>query len=119
MRYIKIKSKSWGAENKKGNIVMRLILSFLKLIVPMANPDFDDRINLVAYWLLEFEDEHSIPDREIGIGINGDVLMKMPYKNNYGYWVDNNLTFKDFQKTFETVEITREYFEEKWNSLTA
>src|SRR5690606_24264495 len=114
MRYIKIKSKSWGRENKKGNIVMRLIFSFLKLIVPKANPDFDDRISIAAYWLLEFEDEHSTPEREIGLNSNEDVIMKMPYRDNYGYWVDNNLTFDDFQKTFESVEITKEYFDEKW-----
>lgn len=113
MRYIKVKSKG-GVEDKKGNVIMKLILSFLKLVVPKANPDYDSKIDLVSYWLLEFEDEHSTPEREIGLNSNEDVIMKMPYKDNYGYWVDNNLTFDDFHKTFEVVDITKEFFEEKW-----
>lgn len=98
----------------RGSIIMRLVLSILKLILPKANPDFDDRINSVAYWLLEFEDEHSTPQREIGLNCDNDAIMKMPYKENYGYWVDNSLTPDDFRKSFETVEITKEYFDDKW-----
>lgn len=26
------------------------------------------------------------------------VILKMPFKNNYGYWIDNNLVLNDFRK---------------------
>lgn len=32
----------------------------------------------------------------------------MPYKNNYGYWTDNNLKLNDFKTTFVTSEISAE-----------
>jgi hypothetical protein len=115
MNYIKIKSRG-GVGKVKMNIVIRCILFILKLIIPKANPDYDDKIDLVANWLLEFEDEHSIPEREIGLDANENVIMKMPYKKNYGYWADNNLRLEDFKKTFEVVEITKEYSEEKWKA---
>lgn len=99
---------------KKETFLRRSIRCFLGIIIPKANPDYDDRIGLVNYWLLEFENKDSVPNREIGLGVNEDVILKMPYKKNYGYWVDNSLTFSDFKNTFEAVEITNEYFEEKW-----
>ena len=91
-----------------------MILFFLKLIIPKANPDYENRIALVVYWLLEFKDDQSTPEREIGLDSNENMIMKMPYNNNYGYWVDNNLTIEDFKKSFAVEEITKEYFEEKW-----
>lgn len=112
MIYLKIKEPD-GTVKKEG-FIKRSIQFFLELIIPKANPDYDGKISFVTYWLLEFEGKDSVPDREIGLGINEEVILKMPYRNNYGYWVDNNLTFEDFQDTFEAEEITREYFEEKW-----
>lgn len=114
MIYVKVKSKSLNTTTKKGSAVMGMILSFLKLILPKANPEFDDKINAVAYWLMEFEGKDTTPDREIGLGINENVIMKMPHKDNYGYWIDNNLTLRDFQSTFEVVEISKSYFDEMW-----
>lgn len=112
MIYLRIKEVS--RVSKKEGYIKKSIRFFLGIIIPKANPDYDDKINLVNYWLLEFEDKETIPNREIGLGVNDVVVVKMPYKNNYGYWVDNSLTFNDFKNSFEAVEITGEYFEEKW-----
>lgn len=112
MIYLKIKEPDRIVKGE--GFVKRSIRFFLKLIIPKANPDYDGKISLVTYWLLEFEGKDSVPDREIGLGINEEVILKMPYRDNYGYWLDNNLTFEDFHDTFEAVEITREDFEEKW-----
>lgn len=112
MIYLKIRGVS--SVNKKAGFIKKGIRFLLETIIPKANPDYDDKINFVSYWLLEFEDKETIPIREIGLGVNEVVVVKMPYKNNYGYWVDNSLTFNDFKYSFEAVEITEEYFEEKW-----
>ena len=90
-------------------------MSLMRLILPVANPDFEKRIDLVRYWLLEFPYENLTPEREVGISGSGEVILKMPYKRNYGYWVDNNLRLIDFKSKFESADITKEYFEEKWN----
>lgn len=94
---------------------MNLIERFLLFILPRSNPDFDDKIDLVSQWLLEFEDENSVPTREIGIGFDGKVLMKMPYNKNYGYWSDNNLTYNDFKSSFNVKIIKKDFFIEKWD----
>jgi hypothetical protein len=109
-----IKAKEPESVKKSESRIKRVIRFCFQLVLPKANPDFEDKIKLVAYWLLEFKDKSSVPNREIGLGINEDVILKMPYKKNFGYWVDNSLTCEDFQKTFEVEEITKEYFDEKW-----
>jgi len=45
------------------------------------------------------------------------VILKIPLKNNYGFWIDNNLVLDHFQKKFAAIEISRENFEEKWKLL--
>lgn len=112
MIYLKIKEPGRQAKNEM--FIQRGIRFFLELIVSKANPDYENKIDLVVYWLLEFEDDHSTPEREIGLNSDGDVMMKMPYKKNCGYWVDSSLTVEDFKKSFETVEITKDYFDNKW-----
>jgi hypothetical protein len=86
----------------------------LTSIIPKANPDFDYKIDLVENWLVELDCETGIPEREIGIDKNGQVILKMPFKNNYGYWTDNNLLLKDFKEHFTTSEISKESFENHW-----
>lgn len=109
-----IKIKDTIKLKKKESKRKRIIQFLLELIIPKANPDFDDKIQLIAFWLLEFTSADSIPQREIGLRNDGEVVVKMPYKENYGYWSDNNLTYHDFQKLFEVEYITKEYFEEMW-----
>jgi len=115
MIFIKIEL---GETFKKSESIFKKIVRFcLELLIPKANPDFEKHINDIKYWLLEFENVNSIPSREIGLGINDNIIVKMPYKNNYGYWTDNVLTLCDFKKNFDFEEITKEYFEVKWKSL--
>jgi len=90
---------------------------FLKFIIPATNPDFDNQISEVSEWLLEFDDENSAPNREIGIDKKGKMILKMPYKNNYGYWTDNQLTHDDFVAKFDAKVITPEFFEQNWSLL--
>lgn len=43
--------------------------------------------------------------------------MKMPFKKNYGYWVDNNLTYNDFKESFDWKIIDKEIFEKNWSKM--
>lgn len=90
----------------------------LSLFIAKANPDFDKYINTVNYWQIEFQDENSIPIREVGFNNKRDVIMKMPYKGNYGYWIDNNLTYSDFKETFRYKIIDKEIFHKNWNKIS-
>ncbi|MBS1571360.1 MAG: hypothetical protein JST62_03045 [Bacteroidetes bacterium] len=81
-----------------------------------ANPDFENNIDNVRVWLVEF-DEDNVPTREIGIDENNNVILKMPYKKNYGYWTDNELLYNDFINRFSAVKIDRLEFEKNWSLL--
>lgn len=97
--------------------VKSLTKGLLKMIFPIANPDFENKIDNVKYWLIECEIESGIPLREIGLDEQQQVILKMPFKNNYGYWADNNLLLNGFKEHFNALEITKENFEQQWNLL--
>jgi len=93
----------------------RTFLWILSSIIPKGNPDFENKIELVETWIVEFENETEIPEREIGMDKDGQIIVKMPFKNNYGYWTDNNLLLPDFKEHFETTEINQNSFENYWS----
>jgi hypothetical protein len=92
----------------------KALVGILTTIIPKANPDFDDKIDEVQYWLVECDNETGMPEREIGLDKEGRVILKMPFKDNYGYWTDNNLLLHDFKEHFVVSEISKESFEESW-----
>lgn len=102
---------------KRENLFQKGVRFLLELVFPKANPDFDERIDSVSEWVLEFKDVHSVPQREIGLDSSGNVILKMPYRDNLGYWVDNNMNYADFQRLFNFSEVSEEYFENKWSSV--
>lgn len=93
---------------------MKLFVRILTIIIPKANPNFDDKLDKVNVWLVEFDTETGIPQRELGIDMEGNTIVKMPYEDNYGFWTDNHLLLQDFRKRFQVKEIDGEYFKEKW-----
>lgn len=110
MKFLLFKSPWEKAENIKFNFIERIIFA-LKL---SSNPDYDrNKINDAIYWIVEF-DEDGIPIREIGLDENDNVILKMPYKKNYGYWIDNNMKYQDFISHFDAKKIDEKYFNEKW-----
>ena len=119
--YIQFKAPKTEQKTQSDRIVKRtfknVIVGILTSIIPKANPDFENKIDLVENWLVELDIETGIPEREIGLNKNGQVILKMPFKNNYGYWTDNNLLLKDFKKLFSTSEINYADFEKYWNSF--
>ena len=111
--FIKIRQESRPRRESKGQ---KMIRSLLELIIPKANPDFEDKIHQVLFWLIEFPTEDSTPAREIGLNAAGEVIVKMPDENNFGYWVDNNLTLIDFKRLFPVEYLAEEYFEKLWKN---
>lgn len=95
--------------------IKKAITGILSSIIPKGNPDFENKIELVETWIVEFENETEIPEREIGMDKDGQIIVKMPFKNNYGYWTDNNLLLPDFKEHFETTEINQDSFENYWS----
>jgi hypothetical protein len=89
----------------------------LSRIIPKANPDFDKEIEDVEFWLVECDKETGIVEREIGLDKENQVILKMPFNENYGFWIDNNLLLNDFKNHFEVSEISKESFEQNWNKL--
>ena len=92
----------------------KAFVGILTTIIPKANPDFDDKINKVQYWLVECDNDTGIPKREIGLDKEGRVILKMPFKDNYGLWTDNNLLLNDFKEHFVVSEISKDSFEQSW-----
>jgi len=109
--------KGHKSENKIKLLAVKGFKLVLSKIIPIANPDFENKFDLVKYWLVEFENENEIPIREIGINEENKVILKMPYLKNYGYWTDNHLLINDFKNHFNVTEITKEIFEQNWKSF--
>ena len=88
------------------------------MIVPLsANPDFDDKIEDVTLWFIEYDDVvNHIANREIGFAKDGRIIVKMPDDRNYGYWLDTNCELEDFKKMGINM-ITEKEFNDLWNSV--
>lgn len=106
------KPKTWLT-----NTFEEFAVKVLTKIIPKANPDFDDKIDDVNEWLLEFDEETETPEREIGINNRGQTIMIMPFGRNYGYWTDNNLKLKDFIETFNVTPVVDKEFNDRWNQF--
>lgn len=117
--YIKIKCAATKAHKTPDGIGKKLAKVDFTEEVPQANPDFHKTIGEVAFWLIEFENDSYFPNREIGLDAREQPLMIMPWRKNYGYWTDNNLVIKDFRRNFETVDISKEEFEQQWKLFEA
>lgn len=114
MIYLKIETNFNGVDFSK---IQKILIKILFFIFPVANPDFEDIFDLVEVWLLEFEEKDKVPFREIGLDINGNVIAKMPYLDNYGYWTDNNFKYTDFISKCKYTIISKEEFENEWDSF--
>lgn len=117
MKYFILK---WSLEKKQNNKTKRSLWCRLlhKMIVPLsANPDFDDKIEDVTLWFIEYDDVvNHIANREIGFAKDGRIIVKMPDDRNYGYWLDTNCELEDFKKMGINM-ITEKEFNDLWNSV--
>jgi hypothetical protein len=117
MRSIYISFEIEIKPKKKVSLLKRLFTKIIFFVIPNTNPDFESKIDFVKTWLLEFEDEDSVPINEIGLDIQNNIILKMPYKKNCGYWTDNLLKYKDFERLFNISRISQENFKELWKKF--
>ena len=121
MKYLEFrltnKNKNYENKNLFKKMLFDLLEFLLEKIIPISKPIQSKLIDKVEYWMIEFEILSGNPIREIGLDINKNVIVKFPFKNDYGYWLDNNLTLNDFIAKFETKEIKQTDFEENWMKI--
>ena len=112
--YIKFKALEKGFRKTPDNIGTKFVKAIFTTIIPIANPDFENKIEEVSTWLIEFEADSYYPSREVGLGISNLPIVIMPWQNNYGYWTDNDLTIEDFRSHFNCIDISNEEFQRYW-----
>lgn len=117
MIYFNLKSLSRSKQNNKTKRNFWYGLLHKVFASLSSNPDFDDQIENVVEWFIEYDDtiDHVV-NREIGIDKNGKIIVKMPDERNYGYWLDTNCDLDDF-KSMGIHMITKKEFNDLWNSV--
>ena len=99
MKYFILK---WSSEKKQNNKTKRSLWCRLlhKMIVPLsANPDFDDKIEDVTLWFIEYDDVvNHIANREIGFAKDGRIIVKMPGRQKLWLLAGYKLRIGRFQK---------------------
>lgn len=102
-------------KNKKETLLGRILHSAAMFFA--ANPDFEDKIEHVTQWFVEYDDvTYNVAVREIGLDSKGEIIVKMPDEINYGFWGDTNCRIEDFRK-FGITMITEQEFNSLWNSV--
>ena len=115
--YIKFTDPDTRIKRSKQSWWKRITKTLLISFIPSSNPTFDEEIENIKQKVIEFKDGNQYPNREIGLDIFQQPIMIMPWRRNYGYWIDNNLLLKDFQLLFDSVEITKDEFEKLWTQF--
>ena len=63
--------------------------------VDTANPTYRNKYHLIRSWLIEF-DENGQPWREIGLDELDQIVVAGPSQQDYGFWLDTNMSIGDF-----------------------
>lgn len=82
------------------------------MIIPAANPDFEDSFESVRKWWIEINAEGE-PQRELGFNERGEVIAAAPIGKNFGFFTDSHATFA--HKEHRRVE--RTLFERTWSDF--
>jgi len=107
--FLKVLEDADGRSEKPGPI-----WRVLSLILPKANPDFEDLYREVGYWFLEVENEKIV--REIGFSKQGAPIVIGPYGRNFGMWTDSPILLDPLESGYE--EIQEKDFEKYWLEFT-
>ncbi|MES9900423.1 MAG: hypothetical protein ABW148_15570 [Sedimenticola sp.] len=106
MKYLRTTlATDWDEGDSLSQRVLKTVLFF----VPKANPGYENKMHLVKEWVLEF-DEENLPFREIALDDTGHPVFAGPSEENYGFWLDTNMTYSDFEGS----EVDSSEFEKLW-----
>ena len=84
-----------------------------RALLPNSNPGYEGRMHRINRWLIEI-DSSGLPNREIGLDTNNDIVVAGPSDRDYGYWCDTNMTESDLSGE----EILALEFETYWSLST-
>jgi hypothetical protein len=85
-------------------------------IILRINPSYTGKHYSIHFWLFEFDDEGFML-REVGLGVNDQVIGVASDERNIGMWCGQNIYLSDItdqSEAYSAVAITSEYFEECW-----
>jgi hypothetical protein len=92
MKYLRTtRATDWSEKTPWQVRLLRCLLFF----IPEANPGYEKKMYLIKEWYVEFENDGT-PYREIAIDAEGKPLFAGPSEENYGFWLDTNMTYPDF-----------------------
>jgi len=91
-----------------------LLARVLRRIIPQANPEFEQHYGNVRLWWVE-TDEVGTPQRELGFGQDGVVLVAGPWGENVGFWTDSSMVFASGE--YEAIDPAA--FEANWSRFEA
>lgn len=116
--YIRFFCKPSTSAEKHKSQRWRKIINLILFFIPKANPEYDELIEDVTEWQLEIDPIDKLPKREIGKDINGNVILILPWRNNYGFWTDEDITIDYFRDHFKAENIDKNTFDKNWNSFS-
>jgi hypothetical protein len=90
--------------------MVRAAIRVLKLVIPLANPDFEDRYPNVTKWWVEI-DGAGVPQRELGFDAAGKAIVAGPFGRNFGFWTDSPNVFE----ANEYSAVPSDLFESAWS----
>ena len=90
--------------------IVRAAIWLLRLVIPLANPDFEDRYPNVTKWWIEI-DVAGVPRRELGFDAAGKAIVAGPFARNFGFWTDSPNVFE----ANEYPAVPPGFFESEWS----
>ncbi|MES2593500.1 MAG: hypothetical protein V4608_16575 [Bacteroidota bacterium] len=115
--YIKFRDTPSTLEEKKKSLRVSKILYTILFFIPKANPEYKKFLDDVSEWLLEIDPVDNLPIREIAKDTSGKILFIMPWRNDYGYWTDNNIKTDYFMEYFKASIIDKAEFNNNWDEF--
>ena len=113
MLYFKFKNSEKNIVDEENSFFYTILGKFLKVIIPKSNPIHNNLFDDVNVWLIEYDEINKYTNREIGLDLDNNVIVKSPYKENLGLWTDEDLSFDDYKK-FHISYTTKIEFEKLW-----
>ena len=107
VRYVRLSDSDRDKESRGKALVMKV----LSRVLPLANPDFEDKYDQVTEWWLEIDDD-GLVRREIGLDSLGKPLVGAPIGDNEGIFTELG---QEPQGTIQDVD--RSQFDVAWSTL--
>jgi hypothetical protein len=89
-----------------------ILRRLLRLVLPVANPDFESLYPSVQLWWVELN-ASGVPQREVGFNASGEPVVAGPLGQNFGFWTDSPMTFS----VGEHPQVAEQAFAEVWASF--